>query len=161
MGGRGAEGSEGGGGGKWGEGEGSGLCPLPRKFFVFLLKIPGLFWRILTRLFLKSYANGRGSNPLTSSLVRHWYHLHECHRLPHLPVKQALPICAVSPVFLSAECSSSRTIYIGRWWRKQNQDLDDIIITLERRRNLHRPVSVQLLLSIICLKNLMSYNKKQ
>ena len=46
----------------WGKGLGRGLCPLPRKFFVFFVE-NAIFWRILTHLFLKSYANGRGSNP--------------------------------------------------------------------------------------------------
>jgi len=35
---------------------------LPRKFFVFFVENT-TFWRILTCLFLTSYANGRGSNP--------------------------------------------------------------------------------------------------
>ena len=34
----------------------------PRKFSVFFVENT-IFWRILTRLFLKPYANGRGSNP--------------------------------------------------------------------------------------------------
>jgi len=36
--------------------------PLNRKFFVFFVENT-MFRRILKRLFLKSYANGRGSNP--------------------------------------------------------------------------------------------------
>jgi len=46
----------------WGEGSGEGLCSLSRKFFIFFVENT-IFLRILTRLFLKSYANGRGSNP--------------------------------------------------------------------------------------------------
>jgi len=46
----------------WENGLGRGLCPFPRKFFVFFVENT-IFGRILTRSFLKSYANGRGSNP--------------------------------------------------------------------------------------------------
>jgi len=56
-----------------GEGSGKGAVPppsLPPKLFVFFCW-KHHFWRILPRLFLKSYANGRGSNPLTPSSVRH------------------------------------------------------------------------------------------
>jgi len=42
-----------------------------RIFLYFLLKIPQFDALILIRLFFKSYANGRGSNPLTPSSVRH------------------------------------------------------------------------------------------
>ena len=51
-----------------------GSVPLPRKFFVFFVENT-IFWRILTRLFLKPYANGRGSNPPNSSSVRHCFHI--------------------------------------------------------------------------------------
>jgi len=44
-----------------GEGSGEGLFPLSRKFFIFFVENT-IFLRILTRLFLKSYANGRASN---------------------------------------------------------------------------------------------------
>jgi len=64
---------EGGEGGQWVSpsplGEGSGLCPLPRKFFVFFVENT-IFWRFLPRLFLKSYASGRGSNPLLGTPLR-------------------------------------------------------------------------------------------
>jgi len=44
------------------EGSEEGVCPLPRKFFVFVVENT-IFRRILARLFLKSYANGWGYNP--------------------------------------------------------------------------------------------------
>jgi len=54
----------------WGKGLGRGLCSLPRKLFVLFVENT-IFWCILTRLFLKSYANGSGSNLLNPSSVRH------------------------------------------------------------------------------------------
>ena len=45
-----------------GEGSGERAVPTPRKCFVFLVENT-ILRRILTRLFLKSYASGRGSNP--------------------------------------------------------------------------------------------------
>jgi len=41
---------------------GSGEGAVPRKIFVFFVENT-TFWRILIRLFLKPYTNGRGSNP--------------------------------------------------------------------------------------------------
>ena len=54
------------GGRVWGGG-----CPLTRKFSVFFVENT-TFWRILTRLFLTSQANGGILTPLTTSSVRHW-----------------------------------------------------------------------------------------
>jgi len=42
----------------------------PEIFFVFVVE-NAIFGRILTILFLKPYANGRGSNPLIPFSVRH------------------------------------------------------------------------------------------
>jgi len=47
------------------KGLGRGLCPLPKNFSIFFVE------NTLFRLFLKSYAKGKGSNPLTPSSVRH------------------------------------------------------------------------------------------
>ena len=53
-----------------GEWSGDGSVPPPQNLFVFVVENT-VFWGILARLFLKSDANGRGSNPLTPSSVHH------------------------------------------------------------------------------------------
>jgi len=64
----------------WGPlGEGSGE-PTPQKIFRIFVVENTISRRILSRLFLKSYANGRGSNPLTLSSVRHWPNTHRRRR---------------------------------------------------------------------------------
>jgi len=69
--------------GGWGVGKGYALptggrvwgraCPLPRKFLICWKYgiIILAYWRLLTH-FKIIYSNGRGSNLLTPSLVRHW-----------------------------------------------------------------------------------------
>jgi len=44
-----------------GLGTGRGLCPSPENYSYFIVEST-ILWRFLTRLLLKSYANGRGSN---------------------------------------------------------------------------------------------------
>jgi len=61
--------------GHWEKGLGRRHSP-PQK--VFRIFVENTFWRILARLFLKSHANGRGSNPPNSLLGTplHTHHVH-------------------------------------------------------------------------------------
>jgi len=92
-------------------GEGAVRAPFPENISYFFVKNT-TFLRILTRLFLKSYANGRGSNPpppypLTHSSVRHW-----------LTPSQRLHWLAGGRAAISVRVGDQHRIGVAGTWRR-------------------------------------------